>query len=63
MAFQSDGIEALKPHQKGRLPKVHKKNTVQSTGVIYLRKMKSIVLKKNRELHEIKLELEITKNL
>lgn len=64
-AYQSDGIEALKPHRKGRSPKVNKKHSPK-----YLRhlseknevdQLKEELAKKNQELHETKLELEITK--
>ena len=63
--FQRDGIEALKPHQKGRPSKVNKKHNPK-----YLRhlaeeneidRLKEELAKKNQELHETKLELEITK--
>lgn len=65
-AFQSDGIEALKPHQKGRPPKVHKKQHNQKhwrhlSEKNEVDRLKEELAKKNQELHETKLELEITK--
>ena len=63
--FQRDGIEDLKPHQKGRPPKVNKKHNPKHIRHLAERneldRLKEELAKKNQELHEAKLELEITK--
>lgn len=64
-AFRSDGIEALKPHRKGRSPKVNKKHNQKHLRHLFEKNevdhLKEELAKKNQELHKTQLELEITK--
>lgn len=63
--FQREGVEALKPHRKGRPPKVIKKHSKKHLRHLAekseIDRLKEELAKKNQELHETKLELEITK--
>lgn len=63
--FQREGIETLKPHRKAKPPKVNKKNSKKHLRHLAeqseIGRLKEELANKNQELHETKLELEITK--
>lgn len=62
-SFARDGIEALKPHPKGRPSKVKrtKKQLRQLANKTEVERLKEELAKKNQELYDTKLERDILK--
>lgn len=61
--FSCNGIEALKPHQKGRPSKVKRKKKTISAPVKQseVEQLRAELIQKNKELYEIRLENDIIK--
>ncbi|QLL78502.1 helix-turn-helix domain-containing protein [Ligilactobacillus saerimneri] len=61
--FQTGGIEALKPHRKGRKPQMtHSKNKIRHlAGKTEVERLKEELAQKNKELRQTKLERDILK--
>ena len=61
--FEQDGIKALQPHPKGRLPKVKhsKKQLRHFADKTEVERLKEELAKKNQELYDAKLERDILK--